>query len=506
MNFISKRFLGVHALNKVSFSVGRGEVHSLMGENGAGKSTLMKILSGVYSKDEGEIIFDGESIEPRSPFHAQQYGISMIYQEINLQPYLSVAENIFIGREPRKMNAIDWKTMYRKADELLRDIGIHVDVQAPLQSQSIAVQQITAIARAVSMKAKLVVMDEPTSSLDEREVKMLFGIIDKLKKNGVSVIFITHKMDEVFQISDKITVLKDGELVGEYDAASLTKLELVSKMIGRDASDLFGARKKVRVFDDNTPDICKVADIHSGVKLNGIDLVIKKGEVVGLAGLLGSGRTELAHVIFGNDSSYKGQVEIKGKKVRFRLPKDAIAMNLAFSSEDRKAEGIFPNMSLLHNMCIANIKKSSRFGVISKKAQKQIGEEFINSLSIKTPDSEQLIKNLSGGNQQKVLLARWLCMNPDLIILDEPTRGIDVGAKGEIVKLIDDIAGKGISVLWISSEIEELIRGCDRIVVLHEGRVSGELSGAEISEENLLRKIAACGTNAEDDGRKRSVQ
>jgi galactofuranose transport system ATP-binding protein len=490
MKGIKKSFLGVHALKNVNFNVKKGEVHALMGENGAGKSTLIKILTGIYTKDSGEILFDGKQISPTSSIQAQQAGISTIYQELNLVPYLSVCENIFLGRELKKNGFIDWKGIKAESEKILNGMGVKVDVTQPLNHQSTAIQQMVAIARAISINAKLVIMDEATSSLDEKEVTVLFNVIKKLKSQNISVIFISHRMDEIFEICDSMTILKDGEFVGEYLVKDMTKIDLISKMIGRDASSIVNYKKdysKSNICDDV---VCCAKNIRKGVKLNGIDIEVKKGEVVGLAGLLGSGRTELAKIIFGSDYSDEGHIEVNGKKVRFRLPKDAIANNFAFCSEDRKVEGIIPNMSVRENMTLAMLRNISKFGVVSTKRQEEIVDQYIKRLGIKTPHADQKIKNLSGGNQQKVLLARWLCMNPDLIILDEPTRGIDVGAKAEIESLIQEMASQGISVLMISSELDELVRGCDRVVVMRDGRKVEELSQDEISQQNIMKAIA----------------
>jgi galactofuranose transport system ATP-binding protein len=490
MRGINKYFVGVKALKDVSFKVGVGEVHALMGENGAGKSTLIKILTGVYTKDSGEIEFDGKTISPTSSLQAQLIGISTIYQELNLVPYLSICENIFLGRELKSHGLIDWKSTEREARGILKDMGVDVDVRQPLNQQSTAIQQMVAIARAISINAKLVIMDEPTSSLDEKEVAILFKVIRKLKSQNISVIFISHRIDEIFEICDNLTILKDGELVGEYVVNELTKIDLISKMIGRDASTIVNYKKDYTCSKIGEKVVCRASNIRQGVKLQGIDLEIRQGEVVGLAGLLGAGRTELAKIIFGSDSCDEGELEVHGKKVKFRLPKDAIGMNFAFCSEDRKVEGIIPHMSVKENLTLAILPKLSKLGIVSTKKQDVIVNQFINRLKIKTPHSNQRIRNLSGGNQQKVLLARWLCMNPQLVILDEPTRGIDVGAKAEIEALIQEMAAAGISVLMISSELEELVRGCDRIAVLRDGRKVKELIGEEISQQNIMKAIA----------------
>jgi ABC-type sugar transport system ATPase subunit len=490
MQKVSKTFPGVQALKAVNFSIGYGEIHGLMGENGAGKSTLIKILTGVYHRDKssGNITFDGREINPLTPLQAQELGISTIYQEVNLVPYLSVSENISLGREPRKRGFIDWNAVHKHAEEVLKDMGVNIDVRKPVNEYGTAIQQMTAIARSLSINAKLIVMDEPTSSLDGDEVKILFDVIRKLKEKQISVLFISHRIDEVFEITEKITILKDGELVGEYKTSELNKASLVSLMIGKDF-DYASLTRKEGVFT-GTEVLCGAKDIRQGTRLNGIDIAIRKGEVVGLAGLLGSGRTELAKILFGDTSPDTGAIEVNGKAVRFKLPKDAIKFNFAFCSEDRKAEGIMPQMSVKQNMTMAYLPSISRLGIINGGREKELVGGFIDRLKIKTYSINQRMDTLSGGNQQKVLLGKWLCMKPDFIILDEPTRGIDVGAKAEIERLIREIASEGISVLMISSEMVELIRNCDRVAVIRDGKKLGELTGSGISEENIMATIA----------------
>jgi ABC-type sugar transport system ATPase subunit len=490
MRNVSKTFPGVQALKNVNFSIGYGEVHGLMGENGAGKSTLIKILTGVYHKDKNSdrIEFEGKEINPLTPLQAQELGISTIYQEVNLVPYLSVSENISLGREPRKNGFIDWNQVHRRAEDLLNGMGITIDVKKPVNKYGAAVQQMTAIARAISINAKLIVMDEPTSSLDTEEVNILFDVIRKLKERKISVLFISHRLNEVFDITEKITILKDGELVGEYKTPELDKASLVSLMIGKDF-DYGNLARKEAVYT-GTDIFCGAKKIKQGAWLKGIDINIGKGEILGIAGLLGSGRTELAKVLFGDALPDTGTIEVNGKEVHFKIPTDAIKLNFAFCTEDRKAEGIMPQMSLKQNMTLANLPGISRFGVISGVKEKEVVNRFIERLQIKTYGHNQRMDTLSGGNQQKVLLGKWLCTKPDFIILDEPTRGIDVGAKAEIEKLIREMAAEGISVLMISSELIELVRNCDRVVVIREGRKLGELTGEEISEGNIMAIIA----------------
>ncbi len=489
MKGIEKIFPGVHALKNVDFTVERGEVRALMGENGAGKSTLIKVLTGIYEKDGGSMVFDGEEINPKTTLEAQHKGISTIYQELNLVPFQTVYENMFIGREPMKKGGmVDRREMIRRAEEVLREMGIHIDVTEPLKRYSTAIQQMVAIARAITINAKLVIMDEPTSSLDTTEVRVLFDVVKKLVAKNISIIFISHRLDEIFEIADNVTILKDGQLVGEFDIAELDQLKLVSYMIGREAKDM--ERRKFEYTHQSSPQMASMKGIKQGVRLNGLDIDIKQGEILGLAGLLGSGRTELAKVLFGDTLPDEGEIIYMDEKQHFKQPKDAIVKGMGFCTEDRKVEGIIPHLSVKENMTIAMLPQISKCGVVSKKKQSEIVDKFIDRLKIKTPTSNQLIRNLSGGNQQKVLLARWLCMNPKLVILDEPTRGIDVGAKAEIEDLIQELSQSGISVLMISSEIAELERNCDRVAVIREGKKLAELTGADINQDKIMAIIA----------------
>ncbi|MCR5580290.1 MAG: sugar ABC transporter ATP-binding protein [Pseudobutyrivibrio sp.] len=494
---IDKWFTGVHALDHVDFSVRKGEIHALMGENGAGKSTLIKVLTGLYGKDSGTIIFDGKECNFHEPLDSQLAGISTIYQEINLIPHISVAENIFIGNEPKNAFGIDWKTMRDQARELLMENGIDIDVTKDLAEYSTAIQQMIAVTRSISQKAKLLIMDEPTSSLADDEIQVMFEKMRALVANGMSIIFISHKLDEIYTICDRATILKDGKLEGCYDIDKISRLEMVSKMIGRDASNVL--KRSVGQYiekPDNIP-VLKTENIDNRVKLHGISININPGEVVGIAGLLGAGKSEFAKVVFGCDNSYTGECEVEGTPIRIKSPKGAIDLGFAYCSEDRKVEGIFPNMSVKDNMTITALSQISRFGVINRRKQNEIVDKYINSIRIKTPSPDTLICKLSGGNQQKVLLGRWLSMKPKLIILDEPTRGIDLGAKAEIEALIRQFSEDGISVLYISSEIEELIRNCYRVVVFRDGQNVAELYSDEITGENLMKHFAKNGNEME---------
>jgi ABC-type sugar transport system ATPase subunit len=490
MKNIVKNFPGVQALKGVDFAVRAGEVHALMGENGAGKSTLIKVLTGVFPKDAGTVFFDGEEIHPKTPLDAQLLGISPIYQELNMIPYLSAGENIYLGRFPRKKGGgIDWKRLFIDAQRVIDGMGIKLDVKKQLNTLGTALQQMVAIARAISFNSKLVVMDEPTSSLDTNEVKILFDLVCKLKEEkGISFIFISHRLDEVYQVSDRITILKDGGYIGTYNTSELSKLELIGKMVGKELQYRHRLSEQYKYYDDKY--LLELKDIVQAPAVNGVSFGIKKGEIVGLAGLLGSGRTETAKIIFGYEKPDSGSMEMNSKKVHFKIPKDALKNGLALCSENRREEGIIPHMSVKDNICLAALPKMTKFGFISKEKQDEVTRNYIERLDIKTPSPSQLLRNLSGGNQQKVLLARWLATNPKVIILDEPTRGIDVGAKVEIERLIKEFSAMGISVLFISSELSELVRNSDRIVIIREGKILGEIVSDEISEENIMHTIA----------------
>lgn len=495
---LEKTFPGVRALKGVNLTVHKGEVHSLMGENGAGKSTLIKVLTGLYQKNGGTIVFDGKEIDCKTPIEANEVGISTVYQELNLVLFQTVYENLFLGREPKtKYGSIDRKKMIEEADRILKDLGINVDVTKPLSNYSTAIQQMVAIARAVSINAKLIILDEPTSSLDKKEVAVLFRIIRQLKAKGISSIFISHKLDEIFEIVDRLTVFKDGEYVGDYDIGELDQFRLISLMVGKDTVTL--ERNKTGYKFTNAEKAVEMKNIRQGMRLNGIDVEIKKGEILGLAGLLGSGRSELASVLFGTTKPDEGEVFWWGQPANIKKPIDAINKGMGFCTEDRKTEGIIPHLSVKENMTIALLPKLQKGGFVDKKKQDEIAKTYIERLKIKTPTPEQMICNLSGGNQQKVLLARWMCMNPKLIILDEPTRGIDVGAKAEIEVLIQELSDSGISILMISSEIAELERNCDRVIVMRDGRAVGEVIDTDINQNKIMELIAK---GSESEGKK----
>ncbi|MBA2393148.1 MAG: sugar ABC transporter ATP-binding protein [Ktedonobacteraceae bacterium] len=493
MEHITKRFTGSVALSDTSIHVERGEVHALIGQNGAGKSTLIKVLTGVYSHDEGSIFFDGQNRTFQSTKEAQRQGISTIYQEINLVPYRSVAENIFLGRQLFRWGLLDWRKMNTEASALLERLHISIDVTKPLNTYSTATQQMVAIARAISFKSKLVIMDEPTSSLNDDEVATLFGVIRQLKADGVATIFVSHRLDELYAICDGITILRDGKTIDERPINTISKLELVAKMLGKDLGIV--QKSGQTSFDASRhhveqKELLAAEGLREGVRLRNASVKVHAGEIVGLAGLLGSGRSEVARAIFGADAIMGGKISIDGKEAHFRGPEDAIRAGLGFCSEDRKVDGIIPDLSVRENLTLAALPTLTRSGIVDRKKQDQIVDRFIERLGIKTAGPDQKIRELSGGNQQKVLLARWMCLNPRLLLLDEPTRGIDVGAKGEIQKLIEELAESGMGVLLISSELEEIIEGSDHVVILRDGTTVAELSRADISQDAILTAMA----------------
>lgn len=485
---VSKHFPGVKALDHVSLSIRRGEVHALSGENGAGKSTLIKILTGVYTYDEGSIIFDGSPVAFKSTNESQKAGIGFVYQELNMIPYLSVAENIYIGDYPMGKTGIDWKELYENAQKQLDSLNIDVDAKKQLNELSTAQQQMVSIVRAVSRDCKLIILDEPTSSLDTKEVKTLFSLVRQLKEKGVAFIFVTHRMEEIYQICDRITVLKDGQFIGTYQAEDLNQYQLVTLMVGREITQ---QRKQTYFSPEKDQNyVVEVRNLAKKPKVKDVSFGISRGEIVGLAGLLGSGRTEVAEMLFGSEMPDAGEILYEGILQKNISPTKAVRAGLAFCTENRRLDGIVPNMSVKNNIVLACMKQISRLGFVISRKRLALVNRYIEELRIKTPTPEQRIRNLSGGNQQKALLARWMATNPKLIILDEPTRGIDVGAKQEVERLVQQIASQGIGVLLISSEIPELVRNCDRVIVLREGEQVGELAGAQISEKAIMQIIA----------------
>ena len=485
MRGICKYFPGVRALENVDFTLHSGEVHALVGENGAGKSTLIKVLTGVHAKDGGKIAMEGRPISPSSPLEAMKCGISTVYQEVNLCPNLSVAENIFIGREPKKAGGIDWKTINRRAAELLTTLNLNIDVTKTLGSYSVAVQQMIAIARAVDVDAKVLILDEPTSSLTANEVESLFRIMRELKEQGVALVYISHKMDEIKVIADEVTIMRDGHYIGKWNVAEMTKEQIIAKMVGRELSNLFPPL-------ENHPSeevMMKVEDFTSihPRSFRHCSFELKKGEILGVAGLVGAQRTELMEGIFGLRAHTSGRVWIKGEEVNIKQPRDAIRKSVALLTEDRRATGIMGVLSVADNISIASLD-ALRKGPIMLDDKKILDLVATNKekMAIKVPSPKTQIKSLSGGNQQKVLIARWLANNPDVLILDEPTRGIDVGAKYEIYCIIADLAKQGKSIIMISSEMSEIIGMSNRVMVMCDGRITGFIDGKDATQENIM--------------------
>jgi simple sugar transport system ATP-binding protein len=488
MRHIAKYFPGVKALDDVQLTLRAGEVHALMGENGAGKSTLIKVMTGVYAKTSGITTLHGQEIDPQTPQEAQHMGISTVYQEVNLCPNLSVAENIYIGRQPMKFGQIDWRTMNRDAAELLTSLNIDVDVTKTLDSYSVSVQQMIAIARAVDMSAGVLILDEPTSSLDSNEVAQLFGIIRHLRDKNMAILFVAHFMDQVYAVSDRITVLRNGQYIGEYLAKDLPELDLVTKMIGQKFVDAnTQAHRPSNQYSD--VQFVRMADISKRGLVHDFSLSIRAGEVLGLAGLLGSGRTEIAELLFGVTHFEDGVIYVGNDEVKRMNPRKALADQLGYCSEDRKVSGIVGDLSIRENIMLS-LQAKTGLRRIPLKKQQEIAKKYIDLLDIKTPSMEKKIGDLSGGNQQKVLLARWLATDPKLLILDEPTRGIDINTKREIENLIIKLSRQGMSILFISSEYEEMVRTCDRIIVLRDRHAVGELTDQTISQENIMKVIA----------------
>ena len=492
MQGIDKHFGGAAALTAASLEVAAGEVHALIGQNGAGKSTLIKILTGYYRGDAGSVQFDGHPFEAASPQAAQAAGISTIYQEVNLVGLRSVTENICLGRERRRFGLLDWAAMHREAEALLARLGVTLDVRQPLARYPTATQQMVAIARSLAFAAKLVIMDEPTSSLTQREVAVLFGVMSQLRADGVSVVFISHKLDELYAVCDRVTIMRDGRTVRAAAMAGLPKLELVAEMLGRNAGSV--AQQGATGFGGKHaaagPALLTVEGLAAPPRVQGVDLHVARGEIVGLGGLLGAGRTETARVVAGAAPAAHGSMALGGVPFHPDGPRAAIVAGVGFVTEDRKLEGIVPDMSVGENLTLALLPALTRAGVVDAAAQARIVLDYIKRLGIRCTGPDQPIRQLSGGNQQKVLLARWLCTDPKLLILDEPTRGIDVGAKAEIQAVIRTLAEGGLGVLMISSEVEEITEGSDRAYVMRDGRVVAELAGAALTEDAVLAAMA----------------
>jgi simple sugar transport system ATP-binding protein len=490
MSGVRKGFPGVLALDDVSFAVERGEVRALMGENGAGKSTLIKVLTGVHQPDSGSIALDGAVIRPRSPIHAQELGVSTVYQEVNLLPNLSVAENVCLGAEPRRFGRIQRREMNERARAAMRRLNLDVNVTLPLSEYSTAVQQLVAIARAVDRECRVLVLDEPTSSLDKNEVAQLFSLLRHLRDQGVAVVFVTHFLDQAYAIADSVTVLRNGRKIGDWKSAELSKQELVAHMLGRSLEDVPQVEHEEHV--ESEP-LLQINGLGKRNVLEPATFAVSRGETLGLAGLLGSGRTETMKLIFGAIAGDCGSMAVSAtgtRDIRPRSPRDAMRLGIGFCPEDRKDEAVFPGMSVAENMLVVIQAKRGWLRPLPRKKAAAIVVEHVAKLQIRTPDAQRPIENLSGGNQQKVVLSRWLAAQPSLLLLDEPTRGIDIGSKFEIRKLITDLAKGGVSFLFSSSELEEVVHTCDRVVVLRDRKMVGELHGADVNEQRVMEQIA----------------
>lgn len=493
MKNVNKSFPGVLALDDVTLDILPSEIHALVGENGAGKSTLMRALSGVSKIDSGTISWKGKPVEINQPRDAQQLGISMIHQELAIIPYLDVGKNIFLGREPqlKVSGVIDWKKLYQQAQEQLDKLGLDINPKTPVESLTIAQQQMVEVAKALSMDASLIVMDEPTSALTEKEVDALFSYMKKLRENGVSIIFISHRLNEIQRVSDRITILRDGKWIGTSEVKDLSQNDIVKMMVGREVEQ--STKKQAKPSSEV---ILQIKNLSSGDDVHEVTFDLHKGEILGIAGLVGAGRSALAEAIFGSRKITSGYMELGHKKVKFTSPKMAIEHGLGLVPEDRKAQGLFLNMAVWQNIVIAGIKKTTRFGFIRKAETQKISTSLVDRLSIKTPSLGQQVKNLSGGNQQKVIIARWLSLKPKILILDEPTRGIDVGAKVEIHNLLKELATEGVGVLMISSELPEILGVSDRILVMKEGHLVAELDPELSSQDEIMQ--AAAGSKDEN--------
>lgn len=483
MRQIRKTFPGVVALDNVDFELKRGEVHILLGENGAGKSTLMKILSGAYQKSAGQILFDGAEVEIKNPKHAQTLGISTVYQEFNLIPHLPIGENIFLGREPVRFGGvIDRRAIVDEAKSALTALGLTIDPRRLVKNLRVAEQQMVEVAKALSLDARILIMDEPTAALTEHEIGELFATIRKLKEKGVAIVYISHRLEELFEIGDRVTVLRDGRSVGTYDVREMSKSELIRLMVNRDLTDLFPKEHASR-----GPEVLRVESLSTMGGLKDISFSLHKGEVLGVAGLLGAGRTELARAIFGLDHISSGSIYVNGVARKMSSPRSAIKSGLGFLTEDRKSQGLVLPLSVERNLCLSSVDKFSSWGVMNTKKEREAARRYTEELRIKTPSLDQKVVFLSGGNQQKVVLSKWLCSEAEVFIFDEPTRGVDVGAKAEIYQLMNRLTAAGVAIMMISSEMLEVLGMSDRIMVMRGGRIAGEFSAEESTQERILQ-------------------
>lgn len=493
MKGIDKSFPGVHALDNVSLELKRGEVHALMGENGAGKSTLMKVLTGIYTKDKGTIVYEGKEVEFSSPRAASDAGIVIVHQELNMLGHLTVAQNIFIGQEKMNGKLIDDKKMNDEATKLFKQLNIDINPKERMSHLTVGRQQMCEIAKAISKEAKIIVFDEPTAALTEAEIEELFKIINDLKSKNIGIIYISHRMDEIKKITDRVTVMRDGGYVGTIETATSTKDDIISMMVGR---VIYEDPKTESAVDKNAPIVLKVENLNVGKTVRNVSFELKKGEILGFSGLMGAGRTEMARALFGADKKDSGDIYINGKKVEINTPQDAVRLGIGYLSEDRKRFGIVVGKTVAENSTMATMESYMKGFFINKKKENRVAQEYVEMLNTKTPSVEQLVVNLSGGNQQKVVIAKWLIRNCDILIFDEPTRGIDVGAKSEIYHLMNKLAAEGKSIIMISSEMTEILRMSDRIIVMCEGRKTGEIDISEATQENIM----SAATNREDKG------
>ncbi len=487
MTDISKSFPGVRALNKVSFDLNEGEVHALMGENGAGKSTLMKILTGIYTRDEGTIFYQGKPLQLKNTKDAQEKGICMIHQELNMMNHLTVAQNMFIGREAKHGPFLDEGTINQKASELLKMLGMDIDPKETLGNLTVGKQQMVEIAKAISFDSQILVLDEPTAALTDTEIEELFKIMRQLREKGVGMIYISHRMDEIRQITDRVTVMRDGEYIGTLNTKEATIDQIVKMMVGR---TLFENAKSQSNCPVDAPVVLEVEKMNAGRQVQDISFSLKKGEILCFAGLMGAGRTEVARALFGADPKSSGKIKVNGKAVSIRTPSDAVKVGIGYLSEDRKRYGLALGLSVAENSVLANYEEYTKALFINQSQIDEVSERYVEMLNTKTPSVKQLVRNLSGGNQQKVVIAKWLIRDSSILIFDEPTRGIDVGAKSEIYKLINELAAEGKSIIVISSELPEVQRLADRIIVMCEGRITGELPAGSDQESimNLAHK------------------
>lgn len=478
---INKSFVGVKVLQDISFGIKKGEIHALLGENGAGKSTLMKILSGAYSKDSGQITWEGKVVDIKNTVDSERLGIAIIYQELNLIPELTVAENIYLNRQPRKYGLVSWEKLYKDAENAIKQINVELNPKAVVSSLSVAQQQMVEIAKAISLNSKLLIMDEPTSTLTDAEAKKLFEVIKNLKEKGITIIYISHRMEEIFSICDSFTVMRDGVYIAGGNIKDVDTDKIIEYMVGRSLSQIFPQRNN-KIGNV----VLEAEHIANDVEVKDVSFSLKKGEILGFAGLVGAGRTETLKAVFGADKRARGSVKINGKKVSIRSPQAAIRQGIGFLPEDRKKEGLVTELPVLDNIVMAKMENSMTKGFFSMSKAVNICRHYIKSLLIKTPSEKQKAKFLSGGNQQKVVLAKWLNCNPDIIVLDEPTRGIDVNAKMEIYHIIVNLAEQGKSIVLISSEMQEIIGLCDRVYVMYEGRVTGVLDKEKLTQQQIM--------------------